>query len=301
MLGSLGTFSGSILNAGGPYPVSGAFSSGGQAEVSVSRGAKLAPLIVNMNLDLTNGTEQILGTVSNASWSNKLASADRATFSAAKNPFPARGKYTMTFENTSDGSESPGGDGYGTVSISTAGMVTWSGVLADNTSVAPAAVSISKYGQWPLYIPLYGKLGSLSGWINLTLTNASTFAGAADWFRIGAFGKLYPAGFTNALSVAGSTFTNGTVKIPVLETTNLGLTLSGGGLDAILTNALTLFDTGQFMANGGNVSKLTLSVAPASGVISGSFLDPQTMLTTKIKGVVLQQPTNAAARTFPGR
>jgi hypothetical protein len=292
-LGSLGAFSGSILNAGGSYSFSGSFSITGHAEAPVSRGAKLTPLIVNMNLDVSNGTEQIMSSnsyVSNASWIAPLQ-ADRATFGPA-NHFPYPGKFTMSFGNTNNGSVSPGGDGYGTVSISTAGMATWSGVLADDTSVVPAAVSISKNGQWPLYLPLYGKLGSLSGW--LVMTNAGGFTGEANWFRVGPYGKLYPDGFTNALSIDGYAFTPGTSKIPVLETANVVLTLSGGGLGTnLLTNALTLYNTGKFETNGGEVSKLTLSVAPSTGVISGSFLDPETLRTTTIRGVVLQ-PTNAA-------
>jgi hypothetical protein len=35
-------------------------------------------------------------------------------------------------------------------------------------------------------------------------------------------------------------------------------------------------------------------VAPSTGVISGSFLDPATRLPTPIKGVALQQQSNAA-------
>jgi hypothetical protein len=250
-----------------------------------------------MFLDVSNGTEQISSVnsyVSNISWLAPLQ-ADRATFSSSQNPFRADGKYTMSFGNSSDGSESPGGNGYGTVSISTAGMVSWSGVLADNTSVAPGEVSISKFGQWPLYIPLYGKLGSLSGWININTATASTFAGAADWFRVGVDGKLYKAGFTNALSLAGSPFTAGSSKIPVLDTNSFVLTLSGGGLGTNnLTNALTLYDTGKFETNNGDISKLTLSVTPGTGVISGSFLDPLTGLKATIKGVVLQEQTNAS-------
>ena len=284
-LGSLGGFSGNIRNAGGSYNFSGAFSVGGSALLAVSRGARATPLTLAMNLDLTTN-EQILGLVSNSDWSASLQS-ERATF-GADNEFPARGKFTMLFGNHSDGSQSPGGDGYGTVSISPAGMVAWSGILADNTSVAPAAVGVSKFGQWPLYIPLYGKLGSLSGWI--TFTGSNTFVGEANWFRVGAYGKLYPAGFTNSLSISGSSFAPGNARSPVLmPANNIFLTLSGGGLPSTLTNVLTLNDSGKFVANGNGVPKLTLSVAPGTGVVSGSFLDPQTQLMATIKGVVLQQ------------
>jgi len=291
-LRTLGTYSANILNAGGSYGFTGAFSLAGQSEEAVPRGSGVAPLIVNMNLDLTtNDTEQILGTVSNAAWSAGLQ-ADRATFSTT-NPCPHAGKYTLVLESGSDGSQSPGGDGYGTATISAAGLVSLSGVLSDNTTVLPSASGVSKSGQWPLYIPLYGKLGSLSGWIDFA-NGPSVLAGDAGWFRVGAYGKLYPAGFTNYPAIAGSAFTAGTARIPVLsQTNNLIVTLSGGGLGTNLTNAVTLHNTGQFVTNGTGIPKLTLSVVPSTGVISGGFSDPVTRLTTTIKGVVLEQQTKA--------
>jgi hypothetical protein len=247
-----------------------------------------------MNLDLSsNSAEQILGVVSNAAWSAPLQAG--LGIPGASNV----GKFTMVFENTNDGGASPGGDGYGTVSINAAGTVSWKGMLADNTSVAPSAVGISKSGHWPLYVALYGKLGSISGWVT-NFSNDGALAGEVNWFRVGAYGKLYPRGFTNApLLVTGSAFTPGTSKIPVLEPTNLFLTFSGGGLAAPLTNHLTLYDTGKFATNGGDAPKLSLSVTPGTGLISGSFLDPQTRQTSAIKGVVLQRQ-GAAAGFFLG-
>ena len=286
-LGSLGSYTAKILNAGRSNSFTGAFSVAGQSQPAVSRGAGVAPLFVNMNLDLTSNTEQILGTVSNAAWSAALQ-ADRATFSAS-NPCPNRGKYTLVLESAGNG---PGGDSIGTASISAAGLASLSGVLSDNTNAVTSASGVSKYGQWPFYMALYGKLGSLSGWIDFT-NGASRPAGEANWFRAGA-SKLYPAGFTNEMTVTGSAFTPGTARIPMLSQTNLSVILSGGGLGTNLTNAVTLYNTGRFLTNGAGIAKLTLSAATNTGVISGSFLDPVTSLKTPIKGVVLQQQTNAA-------
>ncbi|HEY3861080.1 MAG TPA: S8 family serine peptidase [Verrucomicrobiae bacterium] len=283
-LGSLGAFSGSIRNAGNSYSFTGAFSVEGAAR------AASGPLSVNMNLDLTaNNTEEITGTVSSASWAAPLR-AGRAVFGPG-NVFPNAGKYTMTFENFSDGSFNPGGDGYGAVTLSPAGMASWSGALADNTLVTAPAVGISKAGEWPIYVPLYGKLGSLSGWV--TVTNAGFFSGEAHWFRVGPSGKLYPSGFTNALAIAGSAFKPGSAKVPALNSTNLVLTLSGGGLGANLSCGLTLLNSGKLATNSPGVSKLVLSVAPSTGVISGTFLDPETRLAATIKGVVLQSQDSA--------
>jgi len=290
-LGPLGTYTARILNAGGNYSFTGAFSITGQSQTAASRGTGVAPLIVNMNLDLTSNTEQILGTVSNAEWSAGLQ-ADRATFSETS-LCPNAGKYTLVLES-GDGSLSPGGYSYLNASISDAGVVSFSGVMSDNTSVGLLTSGISKFGQWPLYVALYNELGSLSGWIDFT-NGGSVLPGNASWFRIGPYGKLYPAGFTNYLTNAGSAFMPGTARVPVLSVTNFIVTLSGGGLGSNnLSNSATLRGTGAFVTNSTGIPKLMLSVSPGTGVISGSFMDPSTRLTTPIKGVVLQQQTNAA-------
>ena len=175
-------------------------------------------------------------------------------------------------------------------------MASLTGTLSDNTPVAPSAAGVSKYGQWPLYIPLYGTgtWGSLSGWVIFTNLPGRSLEGSAAWFRTNSSGKLYPHGFTNAVSITGSTFTPGSAKTPVLGRTNWQITLSGGNLPVPLTNDATLSLAGNFATNGPGISKLTLSVVPATGLISGSFLDPATGLATPISGIVLQQQTNAA-------
>jgi hypothetical protein len=277
------------LNAGGSYAFSGAFPSDGGAAVTVSRGAGTSPLILDLNLDISLGTEQITGTVFNSAWGAAAGlQADHATYGIT-NPFPNKGRYTILLGGDSDGSASPGGDGYGTFRITSSGIVSFTGVLPDNTSVAPSAVSVSKYGQWPLYIPLYGKLGAVIGWI--TFTNGN-FAGDANWFRVGAYGTLYKGGFTNALSILSSLFAPGTSRVPVLDSTNLTVTLSGGGLPNVLSNNVVLYASGKLAANGPGISNLTLSVSPATGTVSGKFVDPVTRRATDIKGVVLQQQTN---------
>jgi hypothetical protein len=299
-LTGLGRFTGRILNAGGSYSFSAGLSAVGWWSNIVSRGAGKTPLTVALNMDVANGTEQILGDVSEGTnWSAALE-ADRATYNAT-NPFPERGKFTLIFGGTNSGAQSPGGDGYGTVNVSAAGMVTLHGVLSDNASAAPGAVSVSKYGRWPLYIPLYGKFGSLAGWIDFTnqgpsiidLTNsgACSFAGAnVMWFRTNADGKLYAGGFTNALTVVGSTFSPGNKTL--LNLPNLEAILSGGDLANAISKSVTPSASGKFTASGVGTSGLTLSLNAATGVIKGSFADP-TAGAAPIKGVVLQQQTNA--------
>jgi hypothetical protein len=181
-------------------------------------------------------------------------------------------------------------------------MVSLIGVLSDNTSVAPGAVSVSRTGRWPLYIPLYGRFGSLVGWIDFTnqgaslvdLTNsgACSFAGSnVAWFRTNADGKLYANGFTNSLTVIGSAFSPDN-NAALLDLANLEVILANGGLTGALSNSVIPSASGKFTSSGGDISGLTLSLNPATGVIKGSFAGPATG-TVPIKGVVFQDQTNA--------
>jgi hypothetical protein len=298
-----GGFSARILNAGGSYSFSGGLSGVGWWSNMISRGAATAPLTVLLDMNVTNGTEQILGTVSaGTNWSANLE-ADRATYSQA-NPFTNQGKYTLIFGGAGNGAQSPGGDGYGTVNVSAAGMVSLRGVLSDNTSVAPGAVSVSQYGWWPLYIPLYGRFGSLVGWIDftnngasiidLTNTNVCSFACSnAMWFRTNTDGKLYPGGFTNSLTIVGSAFSPEN-NATLLDLANLEVTLSGGYLATnVLSNSVSPSANNKFTVNGEGIPGLTLSLNPATGVIRGGFTDPAATEPARIKGVVFQEQTNA--------
>jgi hypothetical protein len=95
------------------------------------------------------------------------------------------------------------------------------------------------------------------------------------------------------VAITGSTFTPGSSKVPVLGAAHFQITLSGGDLPVALTNDATLSLAGQFATNGPGISRLTLNVTN-TGIIRGSFLDPATGLATPIRGVVMQQQTNAA-------
>jgi hypothetical protein len=292
-LTTLGSFSGSVLNAGGTYSFVGAFTPTGMSVTNVPRAGK-TPLALSMTLDVSNGTQQISGSLTDSNWTAGLL-ANLEPYSTTS-PAPQKGAYTLVLGSSDSGATGPGGAGFGKVTVTPAGLASLAGTLSDGTVVAPAAAGLSRNGLWPLYLPLYtaGTLGSLSGWVDFTNSPGSSLQGIGNWFRTNSSGKLYPHGFTNTVSITGSTFTPGTTRTNVLGQTNLQVQLSGGNLPVALSNNVTLFPTGSLKTNGPGVSRLTLSVVPSSGLISGTFLDPSTGLATPISGVVLQQQTNAA-------
>lgn len=296
-LTDLGKFTARTMTAGSSYSFSGWFSGVGWWSNVVSRGADIAPLTVVMDMNVTNGSNQILGTVSDGTnWTANLE-AHRALFSAA-NPFTNQGKFTMIFGGASNT------DGYATASVTASGMASLRGALSDNTSIASAAASVSTNGQWPLYIPLYGRFGSLVGWIDFTnagvsiadLTHAGpcSFVGYnAVWFRTNSDGKYYPNGLTNDLTIVGSSFSPDADAL-LLDSTNLEVILSGGDLASPLSNNVSPLASGRFTADGTGIPGLTLDLGLGTGILRGSFSDPSMRSPASIKGVIFQQQTNAA-------
>ncbi len=268
-LTTLGRFTGRLTGNGAAYNFSGGFSVDGQAQATASRGAKVTPLTLTLNLGLTNPLPQVTGAVSDGTWLAPLQ-ADRAVFSAA-HPCPESGYATALL-----------GDGYASVTVAANGHAALRGYLPDNAALVPGATSISTNGQWPIYVPLYGKAGALFGWLAFTNDTATNFSGDLVWVRTNKF--------TNILAVAGSTFV---ARSPFLGWTNFQVTLTGGDLAEPLTTEVALLKNGAFKALDGAIPGLVLSVNALNGIVSGRFTHPTTRTPEAVRGIVFQAATNA--------
>ncbi|HWD20939.1 MAG TPA: S8 family serine peptidase [Verrucomicrobiae bacterium] len=267
-LTALGRFTARLTGGGGAYSFSGGLNADGYGQFTVARGARLAPWTVTLNLGLTDLGAPLTGTVTDGNWVAPVQ-ANRAVFTTA-HPCPERGSYTARF-----------GDGYGTVTVGATGYVTLRGLLPDNTAVAPAAVSVSTNGLWPLYAPLYGKAGSLSGWIQFTNGVATNFGGSVLWVRTNMF--------TSTLLFSGSTFVP---RSPFLGLTNLEITVAGGDLPEVMSNNVALLRTGAFKPLDTTIPGLSLAVNPLTGLLTGRFSNPNTRTPETLRGVVFQGATN---------
>src|SRR5262249_1337184 len=147
------------------------------------------------------------GLLSDGTWTAELE-AFRAMSS------PPAGKYTVLLPGGDGDPTQPGGDGFGTVTITPRGGLTFAGTLGDGTRTSQTTI-LTTSGQWPFYSALYAGKGSILGWLTFSNQADSDITGPVDWFKLPQpASKFYPAGFTNQTSVAGSayTFTSG---IPV--------------------------------------------------------------------------------------
>lgn len=148
------------------------------------------------------------------------------------------------------GSNGPAGFGYGTLTVSKKG-VTISLTLADEKAVVTAlAADYLQNGTIPVFAPLYGKKGFISGWLTLTNQQALSVAALAWHKEPGASKNFFAQGFNQWVDIQGGLYS------PVSD-----LTAWGAG---------SLWVDGQALAGatvnyaGGTAAKGVISI-PVSG------------------------------------
>ena len=284
MLDDRGGYSAALQFDGRRVPFSGAFHADGKATNTVTV-ARTKRFTLETMLDLSGTTDQIMGRVVSSNWTSTLL-GDRAVFDKVTNKSPLATNYTVAILAHTNGVENPGGDSPGSVKITPAGVLTYSGTLADN---APAAqgTTVSKGGYWPLYLSLYGGKGSLISWVSFTNTTNADLSGDVRWFRPTMLTKNpYPHGFTNDTEITGSIYTVPTTN-RVLEITNGVVTFTNGNLATSFSNSVTLGANNVITNHGGNM--LVLKLTKSTGLVTGSVKLPGATRATPIKGVVLQK------------
>jgi hypothetical protein len=230
------------------------------------------PDLLSGNVSDSEGTAQLLG--------------DRDLFNARR-PAPGQaGSYTMIISGTPDATNSPAGDGYGSVVVGNYGIAHLHGRAGDG-SVLMQEVSISKNGDWPLYVSLYNGRGVMLGWVRFADDGTNDLSGTVRWIKPAiASSKLYPDGFAVIDEVIGSRYTPPTGNGSVLPLTDGFVMLMGGDLPDS-ANPVTLGPRSKLVNNGPNT--LNVRFTPSSGLFSGTFKEAGTTKVFPIKGVVLQR------------
>ena len=238
-----------------------------------------------MNLVLDTTADVISGTVASASggWTANVTNYLAATLAPVN-----QGTYLVVVPGPAAG---PIGDSILSANISSAGVATLTGYLADGTAVSTTN-QLSALGNCPIYIPLYGggQHGMLFGWLTFTndlgnppVQNNVTAPSSLTWENSA---SPTAGGFTNQ-TVPVASFYNGAQ--PALTGLNFYAVLTGGCFgSSFVTNAVTVVsNTITVDPHGTNQLSLTLN----NGTITGRFTDRGT--NNYIGGLVLQNTNDA--------
>ena len=181
----------------------------------------------------------ITGVVNNLTWVATF-SANRAVFDGRIRICPDAGRYTLILPGDPTLTNSPGGDSYGTVTISPSGRLSFSGFLADGYKVSQLT-TVSEDGQWPFYLPLYYGRGSMYSWLVFNDSTNGAISGNVSWIKPQMDWEWYhPDGFTNSVSVRGSHYTRPPGGTQVLNFSTGLLEFNGGELYQSITNHVLL-------------------------------------------------------------
>jgi cyclophilin family peptidyl-prolyl cis-trans isomerase len=260
-------------------------------------------------LDLTNGTDSIIGAVFNAEFFSSLVAFRATPKLTAGSPVPP-GTNIFTIPGDQPSTMAlPGGDSYATFILTNNGVINLIGHLADNTSFSESTqifassinpdssyplAAFNYYGVptnvinlfstnavWPFYASLYSGKGIAIGWE--TNTSPTNFAGAVAWSKPAKTGSYY----TNAFLFVTNSSSFG--YVPPVPGTHYQITFGGASFTNGLTNTLIVSTKGQFTNDFGldNTNQLTLSLTtngPGIGALSGSFLYPTAKVTHNFYG-----------------
>lgn len=248
-----------------------------------------------------------VGSVSTRTWYAELK-AGRAVSDGRFNLSTNVGQYTMVIPGNFLDSTMPGGQSYGTITVTKAGLLQFAGVLADGTKVTQST-RLAQDSLWPLYASLYGGYGALyakgdatNQWIGFNVTGVTTnedLSGYVDWIRPEMpWTWYYPGGFAIESLARGMRYIRPHAGTNLLNNvTNLSFEFNGGELYQGITNRVTL-DSRNRVSNK-ELNGLNVTFSLSNGSFSGRVMDPYTWEWIPFKGVVLQGK-NQGAGFFPG-
>jgi len=288
---SSGAFTAKLQSGATKGTVRGAFDASGHATITVLQ-RKVPVFNAELQIDTTPGADRLTGTVSGGTWTVNVTAA-RAVFNARTNPCPYATNYTVVIPGVPDSEDGPQGHSFGTVVVTRAGSLRVVGSLADGSPFSQTA-NVSKTGEWPLFVALYGGRGSLLG--RPSFSSQHTVDGLVHWTKPAIANQpLYPGGFTNDAVVSGSAYAPAS---PALTIADGIATLDSASLLTPLTNAVLFTSKNKIIST--TAGNLGFAITKGSGGFFGIAVTPGagTKGVAHCKGVVLQSE-NAGFGYFP--
>jgi hypothetical protein len=174
-----GRFSGRVRVGGSGYGLNGQFNAFGDAVVTVRR-TKATPLVISLHLDLTDGSDEISGQITDGAWISEL-SANRNVFNSRLNPAQQAGTRSFLLEQSDDLSITAG---TGSSRIYQSGSTRVRGKLLDLRSFS-ASGTLSKSGDYPLYLSFNRGSEVIIGWLNFPAGQQPSSSGTVFWVSSG--------------------------------------------------------------------------------------------------------------------
>jgi hypothetical protein len=277
-----GKYTGYLKIGSKRHSFSGAFDLQSQAtSVVVRRGQ--TPLNIVLNMGTGETADTITGKITDGTWTASLTGF-RTTFNSLTNPAPVR-KYTILVPGQPYDSTLPYGHSYGTMKVSSSGIVTIGLKMADGTALA-RTTRLSKDLNLPLYVSLYSGAGSLISWLGIEDRPTDDCHGDAQWIKpANAANKLFPAGFYYRTEMIGSAYTKPKLSSDPVIPIDGFISFATAGNE--FSNGIRLTAAANVASLG--PGKMSMQFVPGTGIFQGKVKDPNTGTSYQFGGCVFQK------------
>jgi VCBS repeat-containing protein len=328
-IGRGGAFTGRLRLGTGSFPLRGVFDNAGvphffplrATTASLSRKGA-APLILDLRLDVSAGTDRLTGTLTEGESHFAEITADRALYTQAKHRRPPlrvlapelTGPYTAIFAGRRTTQAAPAatkfplGDGFARLTVTASGATRMAGRLADGSAVSYSN-ALSKDNVFPVWVPFAGGKGALAGPVTFRDVPGISDVDGPEllWFKPAkANAEAYPAGWPEGmpLDLVGSKFIlpprgSGRSVFPGLD----AAATAGNALvqiadestaPPILTIPIRIDPRDQVLVLEPRGENFRASITPSTGWFRGSFTDTGSDRATKFHGAILQKQRRAS-------
>ena len=170
-----GAFTGKLRMLGTAGAFRGQFDIAGNATVYVPRALR-TPLTLSLKLDMTNGTDEVTGIISDGAWTSSVA-GDRNVFSKL-NPAPQAGLRNLALTKSLENGGALAASCAAKISV--AGKVTLKGKMTDGRALTVAS-TLAKNGDLGCFATLPLGAEVLVGWINFPAAPSTAASGELLW------------------------------------------------------------------------------------------------------------------------
>ncbi len=241
---------------------------------------------LDISFDTANYSGLLSGTISLDDATVPLVAYRTEKKLSSDSAFPP-GHYALALQPSTI-SNGPAGDGFAAVSVAASGGVAVAGALADNTPFS-FSTGVFTNGVWPVYSKLYSGKGFLIGWE--TNSGGGDLNGVLYWLKDPVKSTYYAGGASEILTSMGTNYQKPAAGILYQ------IVFSGGTLTTPVTDTFTFKSSGAFDPSTA-VNKLTGSLAPSTGAIKGSLVNPNDNAKLIFEGIFLDPSTGGAGFTL---
>jgi hypothetical protein len=292
-----GAFTGRVIIFGSTFGFAGALNASGVATVTIPLAG--GPVTIALQADLTGGSGQITGTVTDGDSSYSFTGDESSYAGTTANSAPETGRYTMVLspDSSVSGTYAPAGNGFAVIMVNARGGAVMTGRLADGTPFS-ASGHVGNDGALAIYArPLGSPAGSsVVGQLTFQSTSVSDVAGYLQWTKgASTAAAYYPSGFSIQSPAVGSRFVPAATAAKALAISSGTATagLGGGNLTAALEVPMTINAQNQATMTTSGEPGLALTINPLNGAVMGHFTMPNANGARAVGGVILQKQNSA--------